>query len=56
MFKPILPRREFLKLSGAAAIAPTFGSFASTLAQSTPPVPQEDYTFRIARGNVQLTK
>jgi FtsP/CotA-like multicopper oxidase with cupredoxin domain len=55
MSKVPLPRREFLKLSGAAALAPGLGAFASALAQSSPPGPQADYTLRIARGNVELS-
>jgi anaerobic selenocysteine-containing dehydrogenase len=50
---PALPRRDFLKLSGLAALAPGFGVFSSSNAQS-PVDAKADYTLRIARGNLEL--
>jgi FtsP/CotA-like multicopper oxidase with cupredoxin domain len=50
---PVLPRREFLKRSGLAALAPSLGVFSSSNAQS-PVDAKADYTLRIARGNLEL--
>jgi FtsP/CotA-like multicopper oxidase with cupredoxin domain len=50
---PLLQRREFLKLSGLAALAPGCGFVSSSNAQAPPDV-QADYTLRIARGNLEL--
>jgi FtsP/CotA-like multicopper oxidase with cupredoxin domain len=49
----LLPRREFLKLSGLAALAPGCGVFSSSSAQS-PVDAKADYTLRIARANLEL--
>jgi FtsP/CotA-like multicopper oxidase with cupredoxin domain len=48
-----LHRREFLKLSSLAALAPGLGVFFSSNAESSVD-PKADYTLRIARGNVEL--
>ncbi len=50
---PTIPRREFLKLSGLAALAPGLGVLSSSNAQS-PADSKADYTLRIAPGNVEL--
>lgn len=50
---PLLPRREFLKVSGLVALAPSFAVFPASRAQS-PADPKADYTLRIVRGNVEL--
>ncbi len=50
---PRLQRREFLKLSGLAALAPGLGIFSSSSAQSAAN-PNADYTLRIAQGHVEL--
>jgi FtsP/CotA-like multicopper oxidase with cupredoxin domain len=50
---PLLPRREFLKLSGLAALAPGCGVFSFANAQALLDV-KADYTLRIARGNLEL--
>jgi FtsP/CotA-like multicopper oxidase with cupredoxin domain len=53
--KTTLPRRDFLKLSGLAALAPSMGVFSSSNALSPPPAgPKADYTLRIAAGNLEL--
>ena len=48
-----IQRREFLRLSGLAALAPGLGIFSASNAQS-PQGPKADYTVRIARGAVEL--
>ncbi len=50
---PVRSRREFLKLSGLAALAPSFGVFSTSNTQS-PPDAQADYTVRIAHGKLEL--
>jgi FtsP/CotA-like multicopper oxidase with cupredoxin domain len=50
-----LARRDFLKLSSLAALAPGVAPIARALAQtSSPPEPRADYTLRIASGLVEL--
>ena len=51
--KLILPRRDFLKMSGAAFLAPGASILSSSHAQSTTASPS-DYTLHIATGNVEL--
>jgi FtsP/CotA-like multicopper oxidase with cupredoxin domain len=54
--KPSLPRRDFLKLSGLAALAPSLSVFSPSSAQSPPPTGSKaDYALRIARGNIELS-
>jgi len=54
--KTTLPRRDFLKLSGLAALAPSMGVLSSSNAQSPPPAgPKADYTLRIAAGLAELS-
>jgi FtsP/CotA-like multicopper oxidase with cupredoxin domain len=53
--KMILPRREFLMLSGLAAMTPGLGVFSPARAQSPSTAPQADYTLRIAPGSVELS-
>jgi FtsP/CotA-like multicopper oxidase with cupredoxin domain len=53
--KTTLPRRDFLKLSGLAALAPSMGVFSSSNAQPRPVAgPKADYMLRIAAGNLEL--
>jgi FtsP/CotA-like multicopper oxidase with cupredoxin domain len=49
----IIPRREFLKFSGAALLAPSAGVFSSSRAQP-PTASAADYTLHIARGKVEF--
>jgi FtsP/CotA-like multicopper oxidase with cupredoxin domain len=51
--KLIIPRRDFLKCSAAALLAPDASIFSPSHAQS-PTTPAADYTLRIAPGNVEL--
>jgi len=51
--KLIIPRRDFLKFSGTALLAPGAGIFSPSHAQS-PTALAADYTLRIASGNVEL--
>src|ERR1700683_1422200 len=51
--KLIIPRRDFLKFSGAALLAPGAGIFSPSHAQS-PTALAADYTLRIAPGSVEL--
>jgi FtsP/CotA-like multicopper oxidase with cupredoxin domain len=51
--KPIIPRRDFLKFSGAALLAPGTAIFSPSHGQS-PTARAADYTLRIAPGNVEL--
>jgi FtsP/CotA-like multicopper oxidase with cupredoxin domain len=50
--KVIFRRRDFLKLSGLAAWAPS--TFSSALAQTRMPTPGADYTLHIAPGQVEV--
>jgi FtsP/CotA-like multicopper oxidase with cupredoxin domain len=50
-----LPRRDFLKLSGLAAIAASIEPWSKSMAQtSSAPEAKADYTLRIATGLVEL--
>ena len=50
-----LPRRDFLKLSGLAAIATSIEPWSKSMAQtSSAPEAKADYTLRIATGLVEL--
>jgi FtsP/CotA-like multicopper oxidase with cupredoxin domain len=50
-----LPRRDFLKLSGLAAIATSIEPWSKSMAQtSSAPEARADYTLRIATGLVEL--
>jgi FtsP/CotA-like multicopper oxidase with cupredoxin domain len=52
--KPSLPRRDFLKLSGLAALSPSMSVFSPSNAQSPSATGSKaDYTLRIARGNME---
>jgi FtsP/CotA-like multicopper oxidase with cupredoxin domain len=54
--KILLPRREFLRVSGAAALAAGLEPWSSALAQSVSPAETKpDYTLRIAAGLVELS-
>jgi FtsP/CotA-like multicopper oxidase with cupredoxin domain len=51
----VLPRRDFLLLSGLAAFAPSVGAASpSDTAPATKPASKADYTLRIATGLVEL--
>ena len=49
-----IDRRDFLKLSSLAALAPSLGDFTPAIAQSVSPESEADYTLRIATGFVEL--
>jgi FtsP/CotA-like multicopper oxidase with cupredoxin domain len=52
-----LIRRDFLKLSGLAALAPGIGSFSAATAQAAAgPETAADYTLRIGTGLVELAR
>jgi FtsP/CotA-like multicopper oxidase with cupredoxin domain len=51
--KLVIPRRDFLKLSGVALLAPGAGIFSPSHAQS-PTVSAPDYALHIAPGDVEL--
>jgi FtsP/CotA-like multicopper oxidase with cupredoxin domain len=51
----MLARRDFLKLSGLAAVAPGMMQVSPSGAQSPPPESKADYTLRIATGLVELS-
>jgi FtsP/CotA-like multicopper oxidase with cupredoxin domain len=53
--KTMLPRRDFIKLSGLAALAPSIGeSSLSDTGPAAKPASKADYTLRIATGLVEL--
>jgi FtsP/CotA-like multicopper oxidase with cupredoxin domain len=51
--KLVIPRRDFLKLSGVALLAPGAGIFSPSHSQAAT-VSAADYTLHIAPGNVEL--
>jgi FtsP/CotA-like multicopper oxidase with cupredoxin domain len=51
----MVARRDFLKLSGLAAVAPGMVRISPSRAQSPPPETKADYTLRIATGLVELS-
>jgi FtsP/CotA-like multicopper oxidase with cupredoxin domain len=52
--KDTFDRRDFLKISGAAALAPAIEPFARAATPATTPVSKADYTVRIANSQVEL--